>query len=664
MNERGCSIPLVVRLRGVPDDGRLATMSETVARAVAGRLSDAAAVIAGQAGWNSYRAIHAPPVIRFSGGSLDAIAQRRVAAAIEVGIARAISSVSEAVAGSAPLRTPDVPRSQEGLAAARPPLDPRETETGWYLNGISVFKIQRPDGEAESTRLGFEPRLSVNGDGSTKLLIIAAHDADVVVQLQPDAVSQLTRLASEIDIREIVTGMAPEDGPIAMGASPSGATPRPAGIPERLEALPSRPTGEEFQQAVNLPLPAPPASPLYPQSVASPLLSSPGSDSAKIEAASPRLPGDEATDGRAAERDVPNDGPARTGLPGRGSRDDPNIMPRLPDVLSSGARQDLLDAVPKANMDDQPRQLTGTPEGGRGVGGLFDELVLGGTSEQEQKQVDRVIIVRSKTLLTEEEFAAGVARTRGPRGMILPYRKTGSEASPIYVRRLLGGKVRVSLRHDIFATCYASDRDLRLPPTIGTGVELNEMDVVGVKFVDEGTVSFFPAVVLMHLESEATRVALAKAGEAFAVGLTTGADTNAAAAAGGTETITTARRADSAGGTGLAWADRIALRLALANSRIQEHQVWIMETWPDTGRPFVSSMEQLTAYERIHGFPDGGRVFFNFLDSLRNTYQNWRAEANTVNSTLSEDDREKIQQIVRDTEELLRTIAEDIRLFG
>jgi hypothetical protein len=631
MNERGCSIPLVVRLRGVPDDGRLATMSETVARAVAGRLSDAAAVITGQAGWNSYRAIHAPPVIRFSGGSLDAIAQRRVAAAIEVGIARAISSVSETVAGSAPLRTPDVPRSQERLAAARPPLDPRETETGWYLNGISVFKIQRPDGEAESTRLGFEPRLSVNGDGSTKLLITAAHDADVVVQLQPDAVSQLTRLASEIDIREIVTGMAPEDGPIAMGASPSGATPRPAAIPERVEALPSRPTGEEFQQAVNLPLPAPPASPLYPQSVASPLLSSPGSDSAKIEAASPRLPGDEATDGRAAERDVPNDGPAR---------------------------QDLLDAVPKATMDDQPRQLTGTPEGGRGVGGLFDDLVLGGASEQEQKQVDRVIIVRSKTLLTEEEFAAGVARTRGPRGMILPYRKTGSEASPIYVRRLLGGKVRVSLRHDIFATCYASDRDLRLPPTIGKGVELNEMDVVGVKFVDEGTVSFFPAVVLMHLESEATRVALAKAGEAFAVGLITGADTNAAAAAGGTETITTARRADSAGGTGLAWADRIALRLALANSRIQEHRVWIMETSPDTGRPFVSSMEQLIAYERIHGFPDGGPVFFNFLDSLRNTYQNWRAEANTVNSTLNEDDREKIQQIVRDTEELLRTIAE------
>jgi hypothetical protein len=642
MRERSCSIPLVVRLRGVPDEGRLAEMSETIARSVAGRLSEAASVITAREGWNLYRATHTPPVVRFSGGSLDANLQRRVAAAIEAGIARAVSSGSGAVTGASPPQFV-LPQSQAAPAADRPGLDPQETETGWYLNGIPVFRIQRPDGETASGGLNFQPLLSINDDGSTKLLITVFRDANVTVLLEADAVSQLTRLASEIDIRDIVTVVPSEDRPLALSALPSGATPQPATIPERAEA-PSSPTREEFLQTIDVPLPTSPAASLYPQSGASAPLPLPGSESRKIEGAPPRLTPDESIDFRT------------TGWGGL----DPDIMPQSPDAPSSSERHDLPAAVPRAAADNRLQQLTETPAGRRVSDGLFDEATAGEAFGEEQKQADRIIVFETKTLLTEEEFAAGVERARGPHGIVLPYKKTGptgSEASPIYASRLPGGRVRVHLRHDIFATDYASDRDLRLPPAIGKGVELNETDVVGVKFLDEGVVSFFPALLLMHLENEATRVALAKAGEAFADGLTKGADPEAAAAADA-DALTTEGGVDAAGGTGLAWADRITRGLDLANSRIQEHRGWIIETWPDKARAFVSAMEQLAAYARTYGLADGGPGFIHFGNSLQKGYQDWRATADAVISRLSEDDSRSIEQIGRDTEELLHALED------
>jgi hypothetical protein len=248
--------------------------------------------------------------------------------------------------------------------------------------------------------------------------------------------------------------------------------------------------------------------------------------------------------------------------------------------------------------------------------------------------------------LTEDEFAAGVERARGLNGIILPYKKTGamgSEAPPIYASRLPGGRVRVHLRQDIFATEYASDRDLRLPPAIGKGVELNEMDVVGVKFLDEGVVSFFPAFLLMHLENEVTRVALAKPGEAFAVGLTTGVATVAAAAAGA-EALSTEGGVDAAGG------------LDLTSRRIQEHQEWITDTWPDQGRAFVSALQQLTPYARDYGLVQGASGVIDFGNDLQKGYRDWRAAANALKSRLSEGDVERIEQIGKETEQLLQAI--------
>ena len=337
---------------------------------------------------------------------------------------------------------------------------------------------------------------------------------------------------------------------------------------------------------------------------------------------------------------------------------DPDAMPQSPDALGSSERHDLPAAVPRAATDNQLQQLIETAKSRGVLDRLFDEAAAGEVFGDEQKQADRIIVFETKTLLTEEEFAAAVERARGPHGIVLPYKKTGptgSEASPIYARRLPGGRVRVHLRHDIFATDYASDRDLRLPPAIGKGVELNETDVVGVKFLDEGVVSFFPALLLVHLENEATRIALGKAGEAFARGLTIGADTEAAEAEGA-DVIAAELGVDAAIGSRFTSADRITRGLDLAGSRIQAHRGWLIETSPDIGRALVEAMEQLIDDARLHGFTQGGSRFVQFGNNLQKSYQEWRATVDAVKPRLSGDDIETIEQIGKDTEELLQAI--------
>jgi hypothetical protein len=95
---RNCIFPLVVRLRGVPNDERLAETSEAIARVIAGRLLEANRVIAAREGWHSWHRNYAAPVLRFSGAALDDDVQRQVTAAIEAGIARAITGRPGAIA--------------------------------------------------------------------------------------------------------------------------------------------------------------------------------------------------------------------------------------------------------------------------------------------------------------------------------------------------------------------------------------------------------------------------------------------------------------------------------------------------------------------------------------------------------------------------------------
>ena len=96
--------------------------------------------------------------------------------------------------------------------------------------------------------------------------------------------------------------------------------------------------------------------------------------------------------------------------------------------------------------------------------------------------------------------------------------------------------------------------------------------------------------------------------------------------------------------------------LDLAGSRIQAHRGWLIETSPDIGRALVEAMEQLIDDARLHGFTQGGSRFVQFGNNLQKSYQEWRATVDAVNPRLSGDDIETIEQIGKDTAELLQAI--------
>src|SRR5215475_8456924 len=103
MRQVNCLVPLVVRLRGLPDDELLAETSEAIARTVARRVAEASRVIAAREAWTSWYKSYAAPEFRFTGGSLDDDLQRRLIAVINAGIARAITGRPGGVtAGTAP----------------------------------------------------------------------------------------------------------------------------------------------------------------------------------------------------------------------------------------------------------------------------------------------------------------------------------------------------------------------------------------------------------------------------------------------------------------------------------------------------------------------------------------------------------------------------------
>jgi hypothetical protein len=246
-------------------------------------------------------------------------------------------------------------------------------------------------------------------------------------------------------------------------------------------------------------------------------------------------------------------------------------------------------------------------------------------------------------------------------GIILPYRKTGMTVmtpSPIYANRMPDGKVAVRLRHDIFGTDYARDRDLRLPPNIWDLVILDEDEIVGVKMYDEGgTVQFMPALKLVQYANESDRIAIEKAAEAFGIGLTLGFGGGAAAGGEAAEgaTVSTTARVVAAARTGLAYADTAATALDIGNSILQEHRGWVIENSPKDGRDFVLAMDKLTSYVRVYGLVRGSVGLVQLGNSLRKSYRNWRAFTAAMKD-VSESDVANIEEIGRDTENLLREL--------
>ncbi len=340
---------------------------------------------------------------------------------------------------------------------------------------------------------------------------------------------------------------------------------------------------------------------------------------------------------------------------------DPDYAQHVLDDVGSTDRDDVSLAFAQAATDEQLQALASTEKGRRLLDRLFDELTDGEVFADEQQQADRILRIKTHSLLSEDQFAAGVTQAQSRTGVILPYRKTGLTVmtpSPIYAYRMPDGKISVHVRFDIYGTDYARDPDLRLPQRIWDQVILNENAVVGVKLYDEGgTIEFMPALKLLQYSNEADRIAYEKAGEAFGIGLTFGIGGEAAAGgevAEGT-TLSTGARILGYARQGVAIADRVATAIDIGNSILQEHRGWIIENSPQDGRSFVTAMDQLTSYVRYYGVVRGGVGIVQLANNLRKSYRNWRAFTGAMKE-LSESERADIEKIGSDTEHLLQEL--------
>lgn len=347
----------------------------------------------------------------------------------------------------------------------------------------------------------------------------------------------------------------------------------------------------------------------------------------------------------------------------RAATGDPDYAQSVLDEVGSTDRDDVSLAFAAAATDEQLRQLAQTDRGRHLLDRLYDELTAGEVFADEQKQADRILAVKTQSLLTEDQYAAGIAKAQGRHGIILPYRKPGITVltpSPIYARRLGDGKIAVHVRHDIFGTDYARDRDLRLPPDIWDQVILNETDIVGIKRYDDGgTIDYVPALSLVGLENESTRIAYEKAAEAFGTGLTLGIGGGAAAGGEATAestTLSTGARLLAGARKGVVIADHALTAIEVGNSIIGEHRGWIIETWPAEGREVVQSIDAIASYARYYGIVRGGLGIAQLGNNLRKSYRNWRA-ATAALKGLSDSELADVEKIGSDLERVIQEIG-------
>ena len=138
MAPRNCVIPLVVRFRGMPGDDRLNETSDAIARAIAGRIGQADRIIAAREGWSSWSKTYGTPQIRFADPSLDDETKRRLTAAIEGSISRALSGRAQPAVARPPqsLFTLVDERTQAQPAAQPPQSDPDDA----IDDGIHIAK--------------------------------------------------------------------------------------------------------------------------------------------------------------------------------------------------------------------------------------------------------------------------------------------------------------------------------------------------------------------------------------------------------------------------------------------------------------------------------------------------------------------------------------------
>lgn len=579
-----------------------------------------------------------------AGGGLERAADRAAGAFVASGGAIRVEGASApALARQEKPAAPQGP-SQEPLGIIRQPLANVFTYT---VEGVLVFSVMVPDGvggvQFGAIRDGMQLKIGLFGDPRTRLI------NDIEQAKAELAAKGFIPLVH--DLRGVKAGGAPK---------PDQKTPaKPAAKPA------TKPPKRKVPSATVKPEPAPAPEPKTeveaepaPQNAPPTLPDLPGSTGAAPEPAPTEPvphPGTEELIAAHTHYFLLDEAALGQGLLAQAQQGNTAYVQDVLDKLDTWNRDDVALAFAQAAKEEDLDRLASSPGGRRLLDRLFDELTSGEVSEEEQAQATRILGVKTRAILTDEQFAAGIEHAR--KTIVLPYRKPGLTVltpSPVYAARRPNGDIWVKLRTDIYGTDYVRDPDLRLPPAIWQGIELKETDVVGVKLYDnEGQIIYVPALYLLQLENEATRVALHKMGEAAALGLTFGTLGLGGRAAVAVGELGTGARVLYYGGRVAAALDHLALAVDVANSILQEHRSWIIAQTGESGRRFIADMEALNSYMQIYGLARGAQGLAKLALALRGSFGKWRGTARALEAAMSDADRATMRSVEGSTQKVL-----------
>lgn len=294
-------------------------------------------------------------------------------------------------------------------------------------------------------------------------------------------------------------------------------------------------------------------------------------------------------------------------------RGDVDLVQATLNDLSATDRDDVAVAFCEAAGAQDLQALVASAGGRALLDRLFDEITSGSVGDDEQRQADRIMGVKSSRI-SAEDFAEGAQRAK-----VFPYRLPGLtvlDDAPLHAERRGEGKIWVRQPVRVLGTSMFRDETRTLPAEafIG-GIELPENEVVGVRMYDlGGTVIYRPALILVQLSNENTTATLTKIAEVAGIGLTLG---TGALAGLGVEATMMARVA--------LWADRAAFALGTLASVIREHRGEIIARFGADGRAFLRYVDLVQSATALYGFARVVLAMGQLVAGLRSSYGTVRA---------------------------------------
>ena len=313
-----------------------------------------------------------------------------------------------------------------------------------------------------------------------------------------------------------------------------------------------------------------------------------------------------------------------------------DLVQRTLDQLSWTTRDNVALAFLKKASDEELERIGSFPEGRKLLSRIFDELSVGSLSPEEQAEGRRLLELRMR-MRTPEEYLAARKRAK-----IFPFRLPGltkGNVSPVMAERLPNGKIRVRLYG------YSKWRSKSLPDEVffGSGIELDEDEIVGIKDYEEGEVTYYlPALYLIQLSNQTDSTYAQKVAETVGLAATLG---TGALVGGGAKAATWGARA-------VVWADRAAFVADITASVIREHRGEFIKAYGDAGRKFLNAVDVVSSVVMIYGMARAVTSAPGLFKDLRGKYNNWRSLAQ-LRKELSEGERLMEQQLTRNTQNLL-----------